>query len=66
MDFHPEIDTLLLDPTLWSGTRTVEGIVATFGTVTGGHAVFDFGDGQQLTIENLNDLSALSDSLGFL
>lgn len=52
IDFELTWDTLQLDQGLWSGTLTATQVVAQFATVIDGDVVFDFGDGNSITIEN--------------
>lgn len=60
-DFSEQHDTLRLDDALWTGTLTVSEVLAEFAEVENGHTVFDFGDGNTLTLRHHTDIAALED-----
>ncbi|MGC1430349.1 MAG: calcium-binding protein, partial [Albidovulum sp.] len=54
-----EVDRLLLNDTLWSGTLSAAQVVSTYASVVAGNVVFDFGGGDVLTLEGLTSTSQL-------
>lgn len=66
VDFNPVVDLLLLDTDLWSGTRSAAQVVDDFAFLANGHAYLDFGDGDRLRIDNIDDLSVLPDRIDFI
>jgi len=66
VDFDPMVDTLLLDTDLWSGTRSAERIIDDFAFLANGHAYLDFGDGDRLRIDDIDDLSVLPERIDFI
>lgn len=66
VDFDPMVDTLLLDTDLWTGTRSEARIVDDFGFLANGHAYLDFGGGNRLRIDDLDDLSILPDRIDLI
>lgn len=66
VDFDPLVDTLLLDTDLWTGTKSEARVVADFAFLTNGHAYLDFGDGNRLRIDDIDDLSVLPDRIDFI
>lgn len=86
-DFTDNVDRILLDDALWSGSSgggsqvlngggqsggwqvigggapTPADVIAQFATLSGGNAVFDFGGGNTLSINNVGDLGALQDDI---
>jgi Ca2+-binding RTX toxin-like protein len=50
LDFQDNKDTIRLDDNLWNGTKSVNKVLSQFGTQNGSDFVFDFGDGDILTI----------------
>ncbi|MDZ4094691.1 MAG: CAP domain-containing protein [Paracoccaceae bacterium] len=53
-------DRLRLDDALWSGKLTGAQVVAQFADVTANGVVFDFGDGDLLTLSNVSTLNGLA------
>jgi serralysin len=53
-------DRLMIDNDLWTGTLTTQQVVNQFATVSGNHVVFNFGDGDSLTLLNVNSLTGLA------
>jgi serralysin len=63
-DFRDNVDTLQIDDALWGGgARSAAQVLASYGRVSGGNAVLDFGDGNVLTLNGITDLNALRDDL---
>lgn len=62
-DFTDNQDTLELDQHLWSGTKTVEQVLAQYASVIGGDTVFEFGNGNTLTLQGVTDVSILADDM---
>lgn len=65
-DFDTELDLIHLSPDLLGGGPITAARAVEFATVIGGHTVFDFGEGGQLTLQNVTDTSALLDDISFL
>ena len=65
LDFQDNQDTLLIDDILWAGagTLTVSQVLSTFGSVSGGNTVLDFGGGNSITIEGVTSLSLLANDI---
>lgn len=66
VDFNTREDTLLLDSDLLGGQETGAEILATFGAVTSRGVVLDFGDGDEITLMNLNSFSGLANDIEIL
>ena len=62
-DFSKGTDQLKLDDALWSGTLTAQQEIDTYASVVGGDTVFDFGDGNQITLTGVGSLSNLVDDI---
>ena len=57
-DWH--LDQIELDRDLWGGANlAATAIINTYGTVSGGQTVFDFGGGNSLTLQGHADLGIL-------
>ncbi|MDJ0825032.1 MAG: calcium-binding protein [Rhodobacter sp.] len=65
-DYKTSVDTLLLDTSLWSGSKTAAQILAQFGASQGGDYVLNFGGGNSLTFNGGLVPGQLEDSIGFL
>ena len=63
LDFTDNIDTLVLDAALWGGARLSMAQIIARGHMSGGHILFDFGNGNSLIIDGLPSLAALADDL---
>lgn len=63
LDFQDDADTIELDSDLWGGTPLSAAEVLAYASVVDGDVVFDFGNGNTLTIENFTNISALEDDL---
>lgn len=61
-------DVLRLDDALWAdrGSLTAAQVVSTFATAAGGDVVFDFGDGNVLTLVGLTDTTGLDAQIVFV
>ncbi|MBE1282469.1 MAG: hypothetical protein GJ676_04080 [Rhodobacteraceae bacterium] len=55
-------DRLHLDASLWTGTLTVSQVLA-FASVVRGDTVFNFGNGNTLTLDDYRDIAGLADDL---
>jgi len=64
-DFADDLDVIRLDAGLLAGGPITAARALEFATVIEGDAVFDFGEGAQLTLLNVSDLSSLSDDIIF-
>ena len=63
MDFTDDVDTIRIDDVVWGGgARTVAQVLAD-AEVIGGNTVFDFGNGNTLTVSGLTDIAALQNDL---
>lgn len=64
-DFSDDEDQLRLDDALWagSGALTAAQVISTFASVVNGDAVFDFGNGDILTVEGVTNLSILENDI---
>ncbi|WP_323716105.1 M10 family metallopeptidase [Paracoccus aminovorans] len=63
LDFQDDVDTLRIDDALWGGgARNVAQVLA-FARLVGGNTVFDFGQGNTLTLNGFADINALRDDL---
>lgn len=62
-DFQNNTDTLLFDDALWSGNLSVQQVISTYGSVSGGNVVFNFGGNNILTINGITNTSFLSDDI---
>lgn len=62
-DFRDDVDTLRIDDALWGGgVRSVAQILS-HASVAGGNIVFDFGNGNTLTLNGLTSIAALQNDL---
>jgi Ca2+-binding RTX toxin-like protein len=63
-DFATGVDTLQLDVAMWSGqTLTAQQVVTMFAQDTGADIVFNFGNGDQLTLTGVASLTGLDADL---
>ncbi len=58
-------DRLYLNDDLWAGTLTKAQVVDGYATVTGAGVVFDFGDGDRITLQGVSSLNGLSGAIDF-
>ena len=61
-DFENNVDTILINDNLWSGTKSVQDVIDEYAIRDGADVVFDFGNGDILIVENTN-FSALSNDI---
>ncbi|MCU0800514.1 MAG: CAP domain-containing protein [Rhodobacteraceae bacterium] len=65
-DFNAgEGDRLLINDDLWSGSLTADQVVARFATATSAGVVFNFGDGDALTLQGVTSTAGLAATLLF-
>ena len=63
-DFTDDYDTIQLDSSLWTGNLTTRQVVNQFGRLDDGWgALLEFGDGEQLLLRGVADLSTLYDDI---
>ena len=62
-DFEEHRDILLLSTSLTGGSTNAADIISDYGAVVNGQVVFDFGNGDVLTLSNLSTLSGLEDNI---
>ena len=65
-DFDPETDMIHLAKKLSGTGIKAEEIATEFGQILNGTVVLDFGNGDQIILEHIDDLGALSDSFVFI
>lgn len=64
-DFQNDVDTIGVSRTLGDGSLTIKEMIA-LGEIRNGHAVFDFGGGHVLTVQNVSNLNLLVNDLDIL
>lgn len=64
IDFEDNIDTLVLDESLWCGGLTKAEVLERFGAELGGSIVLDFGH-DELTIDGVDNLEDLRNDIDF-
>ncbi len=62
-DFANDVDELHLNDNLWGGGLTAQQVVSTYATVSTGNTVFDFGNGDVLTVNNISNAQLLVDDI---
>jgi serralysin len=62
-DFNAREDDLMLSSALWSGDRDARKVVADFARVEGGAIILDFGRGNVVTIQGLDDTALLAGAI---
>ena len=62
-DYTTGVDALHLDSALWSGDLSAAEVVAMFADDSTGSTVFDFGNGNSVTLDGVSDASALVSDL---
>ncbi len=66
-DFTNDIDTLIFDSGLWEGAAlSVTDVISRYASVVGKTVVFDFGEGDTLTLAGNRSLAALFDDVTIL
>ncbi len=65
-DFEPGTDTLRLDNALWADTLSATQVIERFASLVNGNVVFDFGDGNTITLRGVATTAGLADDLEML
>lgn len=65
-DFVDNVDTLVIGGSLWDGEMSAETFLATYAKVSGGSVVFDFGNGDVLTVTGATSVAQLLDDITFI
>lgn len=66
-DFQDNRDTLIFDRDVWAGNGTLnKAKLKQLAEVERGDLVFDFGDGNKLTVEDVNTFREVANDLGFV
>ena len=65
-DFSTRADKLHLDDRMWRGNLSVDEVIDRYATVQNGDVVFDFGGGDTLTLSDVSNLNALSDTISIV
>jgi hypothetical protein len=58
-------DRLYLNDNLWTGTLTRQQVVDGFASVVGPDVVFNFGDGDRITLQGVNSTAGLATVIDF-
>jgi hypothetical protein len=66
LDFQDDVDTIVFNSVLWGGGSRSVGSVLSLAHLSNGDAVFDFGNGNVLRVDDVGRLSALRDDIAFL
>ncbi|SUZ30572.1 Bifunctional hemolysin/adenylate cyclase [Roseibaca ekhonensis] len=61
-----ENDMLELDADLWGGGLTTAAVISTYGNVVGGNLVFDFGDGDIVTLQGITDTAQMANYINIV
>jgi len=64
-DFGLGDDKLMLSTALTGGLDNAQDVIDTFATVSNGHTILDFGNGDTIELRNYTDLGALADDIVF-
>jgi len=51
---------------MWRGNLSVDEVIDRYATVQNGDVVFDFGGGDTLTLSDVSNLNALSDTISIV
>lgn len=62
-DYQVGVDHLLFDNALWGNTTRSNAQIMQFAEIDGGDVVFDFGSGNSVTLEGINNLAGLETML---
>lgn len=65
-DFANNTDTLVFNDALWNATLTAQQVVNTYGSVSNGNTVFDFGAFGSVTVAGITNLAWLVDDIAFI
>ena len=61
----PLEDQILFDSALWGGGAKTADEILSYAIIKNGNAVFSFGDGNKLVLDDITDLSLLTDAIDF-
>jgi Ca2+-binding RTX toxin-like protein len=64
-DFADNADTLVFGGGLWDGSMSARTFVSTYARVSGTSVIFDFGDGNVVTVNGVSSLAKLYDDISF-
>jgi serralysin len=64
-DFGLGDDKLMLSTALTGGLDNAQDVIDTFATVSNGHTILDFGNGDTIELRNYTDLGTLADDIVF-
>ena len=64
-DFNTRSDTLLFSSDLWGGGAMSVRKIMSYAKIQKGNAVFDFGHGDKIIVENVSSLSDIRDDIGW-
>ena len=64
-DFAPLEDQILFDSALWGGGAKTADEILSYAIIKNGNTVFSFGDGNKLVLDDITDLSLLTDAIDF-
>ena len=64
-DFKDDVDTIMIDDSLWAGTLTKKQVVNKFADVVGDDIIFDFGK-HELKIKGFNNLNEIRDDFDII
>ena len=62
-DFTDDVDTIRFDDVVWGGGARTIAEVLDYAEVKGGNTVFDFGNGNTLTVTGLTNIAALQNDI---
>ena len=62
-DFMAGIDELRIDNALWNASLSTQQVVSQFASVVNGDVIFDFGDGNRITLDGVGNLNSLADDI---
>ncbi len=65
-DFEDDADVLKLDDAIWGGGLSKSDLIADYADVRNGNTVFNFGDGNKVTILGVTDTSIFLDDIKFI
>ena len=63
-DFQNHIDNIYFDAALWGGASKTASQILAYASVVSGNTVFNFGNGNTLTVAGVTDKSILLDDIG--
>ena len=62
-DFTDDVDTIRFDDVVWGGGARTIAEVLDYAEVIGGNTVFNFGNGNTLTVTGLTNIAALQNDI---